>query len=112
MEIERGRGQQNIRHYNFRRSMSVEADLDRDATNVVEANAAIAAHWEGLRARHPNVDLEFSGELDDIEESLDAIGLLFLLGIGLIYAILGTQFRSYWQPLMVLATVPLAFTGS
>ena len=29
----------------------------------------------------------------------------------MIYAILGTQFRSYWQPLMVLATVPLAFTG-
>ncbi len=27
------------------------------------------------------------------------------------YLILGTQFRSYWQPLMILATVPLAFTG-
>ena len=25
--------------------------------------------------------------------------------------ILGTQFRSYWQPLLILVTVPLAFTG-
>jgi len=34
-----------------------------------------------------------------------------LVGIGVMYLILGTQFRSYWQPLMILATVPMAFTG-
>ena len=27
------------------------------------------------------------------------------------YLILGTQFRSYFQPFMILATVPMAFTG-
>ena len=37
--------------------------------------------------------------------------LLFLLGLGLIYLILAAQFRSYWQPAMILVTVPLAFTG-
>jgi multidrug efflux pump subunit AcrB len=37
--------------------------------------------------------------------------VLFLLGVGLIYLILAAQFRSYWQPAMILATVPLAFTG-
>ncbi|MDF1530516.1 MAG: efflux RND transporter permease subunit, partial [Sedimenticola sp.] len=31
--------------------------------------------------------------------------------IGLMYLILGTQFKSYFQPLMILATVPMAFTG-
>ena len=34
-----------------------------------------------------------------------------LLGLGAIYLILGTQFRSYFQPFLVIATVPLAFTG-
>ncbi len=29
----------------------------------------------------------------------------------LIYLILGTQFRSYWQPLLVLVSIPLAFVG-
>ena len=42
---------------------------------------------------------------------MDSIAILFLVGVGLMYLILGTQFRSYWQPLMILATVPLAFTG-
>ena len=36
---------------------------------------------------------------------------MFLLGVGLIYLILAAQFRSYFQPLLILTTVPLAFTG-
>ena len=67
--------------------------------------------WEVIRAQHPDVDLDFSGELDDIQESMDSMLILFLLGLGLIYLILGTQFSSYWQPFMILTTVPLAFTG-
>ncbi len=39
------------------------------------------------------------------------MGPLFLLGVGLIYLILAAQFRSYFQPLLILVTVPLAFTG-
>jgi len=61
--------------------------------------------------RFPDIDLDFSGELDDIQESIDAIGVLFIFGVGLMYLILGTQFRSYWQPFMILVTVPMAFTG-
>jgi multidrug efflux pump subunit AcrB len=49
--------------------------------------------------------------LDDIQESLDAMLLLFLFGISLIYLLIGTQFKSYFQPLMILVTVPLAFIG-
>ena len=36
---------------------------------------------------------------------------LFALGVGLIYLILATQFRSYFQPFLILVTVPMAFTG-
>jgi len=108
-EIRQGEG--NIRHYNFRRAITVEADIDRALTDTVQANAAVVAYWDTIRARYPGVNLDFSGELDDIQESLDAMLSLFLLGLGLIYLILGTQFRSYFQPLLVLTTVPMAFTG-
>ena len=100
-----------IKHYNLRRSITVEADLDRKVIDTVAANEAIRAEWEKVRARYPATTLDFSGELDDIYESLDAMKVLFLLGVGLIYVILAAQFRSYWQPAMILATVPLAFTG-
>jgi multidrug efflux pump subunit AcrB len=100
-----------IKHYNLRRSITVEADIDRKQTDTVKVNAAIRAAWEKVQARFPQTTLDFSGELDDIQESLDSMKVLFLLGVGLIYVILAAQFRSYWQPAMILVTVPLAFAG-
>ena len=100
-----------IRHYNFRRTITVEADINSELTDTVSANQAVIEAWAQLQSSYPNVNLDFSGELDDIQESLDSIGILFSFGIGVIYLILGTQFRSYGQPLLILVTVPLAFTG-
>ncbi|HEY5632249.1 MAG TPA: efflux RND transporter permease subunit [Burkholderiaceae bacterium] len=100
-----------IRHYNLRRAITVEAELDKEVTDTVAANESIKRRWAEVGSQHPEVDLEFSGELEDIQESLDSMLVLFLLGVGLIYLILAAQFRSYWQPLMILTTVPLAFTG-
>ncbi|PID47137.1 MAG: cation transporter [Proteobacteria bacterium] len=126
----------NIRHYNFRKAITLEADLvkltepedfwecrlvpafkgtprdyDKCQLDTVTANTLLKQGWAKYQTQYPGVDLDFSGQLDDIEESLDSIGQLFLIGIGLMYLILGTQFQSYFQPLMILATVPLAFTG-
>ncbi len=100
-----------IKHYNLRRAITVEADLDKKQIDTVAANKIIAAEWNKLAAQFPSTDIDFSGELDDIQESLDAMALLFLMGLGLIYLILATQFRSYFQPMLILVTVPLAFTG-
>jgi multidrug efflux pump subunit AcrB len=110
-QITRRQSLGNIRHYNFRRAITVEADIDADRIDTVSANARIVEGWEQIQARHPTIDLDFSGELDDIQESLDSILILFVFGVGVMYAILGTQFRSYWQPLMILSTVIMAFTG-
>lgn len=100
-----------IRHYNLRRTITVEGDIDRDVTNTVEVNRRIREAWDGIRAEFPGTDLDFTGELDDIQESLESMFVLFLLGIGLIYLILATQFKSYFQPFLILITVPMAFTG-
>ena len=103
--------QNNIRHYNFRRAISLTADIDTNLTNTVEANDLVTEEWLRVRDNYPNIDIDQTGELDDIYESIDAILLLFVFGLGLIYLILGTQFRSYFQPFMIIATVPLAMAG-
>ena len=100
-----------IRHYQLRRAITVEADLAPDTTDTVTANNRLKAAWAELQPRFPTVALDFSGELDDIQESLDSMVRLFAFGVGLIYLILATQFKSYWQPILILVTVPLAFTG-
>ncbi len=100
-----------IRHYNYRRSITVEADLDPIKINTVKGNKIIIDEWSKIRSAYPGTDLDFSGAFDDIQESLDAMLILFLFGLGLIYLILATQFRSYFQPLLIGTTLPMAFTG-
>lgn len=111
LEEQRQQALGNIRHYNFRRAITVEANLDKEGMDTVAANQQIRERWSALQSGFPNIDLDFSGELDDIQQSMDAIGVLFIFGVGLMYLILGAQFGSYWQPLMILVTVPMAFTG-
>jgi multidrug efflux pump subunit AcrB len=101
----------NMRHYNFKRTITLESDIDKEKTDTVKANKKLVEFWDSISAQHPNVSLDFSGELDDIEESINAMGTLFLFGVGLMYLILSTQFQSYFQPLMMLFTVPMAFIG-
>lgn len=108
---ETGNGPGNIRHYNYRRAITVEADLDKNLMNTVEVNDAIKQQWLTIADQYTENDLDFSGQLDDINESFNSMLVLFLFGVLLIYAILGTQFKSYFQPLIILSTVPMAFTG-
>jgi len=111
VKTEFGSGYQNIRHFNFKRAVTISADIDEANIDAVTANKLIQDHWATINPDHPTIDLDFSGLLDDIEENLSGIAKLFAIGIGLIYLILGTQFKSYLQPLMILVSVPLAFIG-
>ncbi len=133
---QRGVSLGNIRHYNFRRAITLEADIAKPegkedfmacrlrpavygdeidysicALDTVTANKLMMDEWAKYQKDFPSIDLDTTGQLDDINESIDSIGKLFLIGIGLMYLILGTQFKSYFQPFIILATVPLAFTG-
>ena len=101
----------SIRHYDFRRAVTIEADIDKAVTDTLSANRDIESLWENAAPRYPGVSLDFSGELDDIQESLGAMSVLFLVSVFLIFLILATQFQSYMQPLLILATVPMAFVG-
>ena len=108
---ETAKGPGNIRHYDYRRAVTVEADLDTHQMNTVEANDLIKQRWHDIASQFTENDLNFSGQLDDINESINSMFTLLLFGVLLIYAILGTQFKSYFQPLIILLTVPMAFTG-
>lgn len=126
----------NIRHYNFRRAITLEANIEqlkekedfmacrlrpalygdeRDydicQLDTVTANKMMVEGWDKIKEQYPTIDLDFTGQLDDIQESMKSLVTLMLFGVGIMYLILGTQFKSYFQPMIILTTVPLAFTG-
>ncbi len=100
-----------IKHYNYRRAITVLADLGETSPDTVTANRQVVETWLDGQQDYPGVALELSGAFDDIEESLDAMLILFIFGLALIYLILATQFKSYFQPLLILFTIPMSFTG-
>ncbi|MCU0930109.1 MAG: efflux RND transporter permease subunit, partial [Burkholderiaceae bacterium] len=57
----------NIKRYNFRRTITLEANLDREQTDTVAANRLVVEAWEKLQPQFPDVNLDFTGELDDIQ---------------------------------------------
>jgi len=126
----------NIRHYNFRRAITLEANIEqlkekedfmacrlrpalygdeRDYSkcqlDTVTANKMMIEGWDKVKHQFPTIDLDFTGQLDDIQKSIKSLIMLMWFGLGIMYLIIGTQFRSYSQPFIILATVPLAFTG-
>ena len=101
----------SIRRVEGKREITVTADaLTGVDQNLV--NDQIVQLWDtDLRNRYPSVDLVVGGEFSDFSNLLIDILRIFVLGIFLMYLILGTQFNSYSQPFLILLSVPFAFIG-
>lgn len=68
-----------------------------------------------LMERHPlpqGMTGTFEGKVKRMQESLEAIGAAFLLAMIALYMLLASQFNSFVQPLIVMITGPLSFSGA
>ncbi|NLB34993.1 MAG: efflux RND transporter permease subunit [Elusimicrobia bacterium] len=59
----------------------------------------------------PGYTLDYGGEAEDLNEMFTTLMQLFLLAILFIYMVMAAQFESFVQPLMIMATIPLAWVG-
>ena len=106
------RGYSEIARFQGDRAISVSADIDKSVTSMVEVNRALAERFRDIQQRYPGYRLDFRGEFEEFKEAFSSLGRLFVIGIILIYLILGTQFKSWAQPLVIMFTVPFAFIGA
>ncbi|MFH1733678.1 MAG: efflux RND transporter permease subunit [bacterium] len=102
----------DIRHFEEERVITVSANVDKNKISSVEVNQALVKKFKNIEERYPRVKLAFGGEFAEFQEAFSGIFQLFLIGLGLIYVILGTQFRSFIQPLIIMAAIPFAFIGA
>ncbi|MFW6212692.1 MAG: efflux RND transporter permease subunit, partial [Spirochaetota bacterium] len=101
----------SIRRLDGKREVRITGEEFSEA-NLQAINADIEALFEReLESRYPDVTLGVGGEFAELANLLIEILRIFLVGIILIYLILGWQFRSYTQPLLILLSVPFAFVG-
>jgi multidrug efflux pump subunit AcrB len=101
-----------IRRYKQQRVITVFSNVDKTKTTPVEVTRRVRDKYQDIAEKHPGISLDFTGVFKEFEQSFTALIQLFAFGILLIYVILGAQFRSYIQPLVILLTVPFAFVGA
>lgn len=105
-------GASEIKHRNLTRTIMVTAELDDEETSLDEAVSEARRHFDLIAGRYEDVQFEIGGEFEEFTNAFNNIAMLFGVGLILIYLILGTQFRSYIQPAVIIGTVPLAFIGA
>ncbi|MCP3870870.1 MAG: efflux RND transporter permease subunit [Gammaproteobacteria bacterium] len=110
--IEPARGFARIHRVNGVRTVTVTGDLDTRIANSREIIEHTRAHFlPELMARHPGVSTSIEGQSRETNKT--GTSMLRSFGIGLIgvFILLSFQFRSYIEPLVVMAMIPLAFIG-
>jgi multidrug efflux pump subunit AcrB len=111
--VSRGQAYTVINRTDGRRNISVTADVADDDTNANEINAQILRReLPQLLADFPGLAYDLGGVQERQSETMQALGLGFLLALITIYSILAILFRSYSQPLLVMSGIPFGMVGA
>ena len=114
-DIEVKRGYTTIERFSQFRSIKVTADLDENTPNVQlipdkfeneflkplvedKYNNKILYRWEGMR--------------EEQNESMASMTIGIIAAVFAMYIILSLEFKSYVQPLLILAIIPFGFIGA
>ncbi len=111
-DIEQVRGYSRIQHVEGQRTITIQGNLDTEQNNATEILADTQAKFlPQLQQRFPNVRVIFEGETQENEKT--AASMLRAVAIGLIgiFVVLSFEFRSYREPFLVMAIIPMALIG-
>ena len=102
-------GPTNIEREQRRRQAKIDVELaDRalgDVTRDIEATMATVQ-------LPPNFEWGFLGDVELMQESAAAMGLAMLLATAFIYIVLASQFESFFEPMLIMLSLPLAVVGA
>ena len=111
--VERGRAYTEIRRREGRRIIAVTADVDESTANSSIITAEVLSReLPVLMQKYPGLSYALEGEELSRQESLEALGIGFVFALLGIYGLLAVPFRSYFQPLLVMLSIPFGIIGA
>ncbi|GGK51091.1 efflux RND transporter permease subunit [Salinarimonas ramus] len=111
--IEEAQGWSTITHVNGVRTVRVQAEVDGRIANADAIVTAIARDFlPDLTGSLPGTSFAIGGQSANSAETVASILRGFAIGLVGIFVVLSFMFRSYVEPLIVMATIPLAFLGA
>ena len=112
-EIDLDRGFSEINRVDQLRSVTITADLDESAANADQIIQKLQEQdVTRLAEQFPGVQLRWEGQQEQSRESVGSLKRGFVVAVLCMYVLLVLQFRSYVQPLLILAIVPFGMIGA
>lgn len=110
---ELGRGFMSIGRQDGRRRVRIQADVDERIANAEEIVQSLEAGvLEDLSHKYPGVSYLIDGQRKRINESVGSLTRGFLIALVAIFVLLASILRSYLQPMVIMAAIPLGFMGA
>jgi len=111
-EIKMRRGYSEINRVDQLRSITVLADVDKTQANA----GAVIAEFKKTKLKelekHPSLSIRWEGEQEQQKESMTSLMIGFCVAIIGMFLLLTIEFRSYFQPLMILGIIPFGLVGA
>jgi multidrug efflux pump subunit AcrB len=112
-DVKLERGYAKILRQNGMRKVSVTADLDETKNNAFKIITDLKADFlPGLIQKHPSISYTLEGQQKEREQSIGSLFRGFIFGLMVIFAILAVLFRSYFQPLIIMISIPFGIVGA
>ncbi|MBT3358831.1 MAG: efflux RND transporter permease subunit [Rhodospirillales bacterium] len=110
--LEHARGYARIHRIDGQRTVTIQGDIDTALTNAVEIITALKTDFlPGLHERYPGVSVSFSGQDKETAKTGASLRDGAIIGILGVFVLLSFLFRSYIEPFIVLAAIPLTIIG-
>ena len=112
-KVSESRSYSSIERVNGRRIVTVSSRVDRTvATPETVKQVLIQGALRELKEKYIGLQINEAGFAQDQSESLASLARLSLLTVLIIFALLASLLRSYVQPLIILAGIPIGGAGA
>ena len=112
-EVKMEEGYTTIERAQRQRVIKVTADVDETVTNAREVRSLLENEYlPQLKSRYFGLRYVIEGEGREMKESFSSVFKGFAIAIFCIYALLAIPFKSFTQPLVVMAAIPFGFLGA
>lgn len=112
-EAEFARAPSVIRREDGRRQVVISAEVNEDVISGNQATQIILERiMPEIAADYPTLQYAIGGEQEELGENFGDLLPAFGLALVAIYALLAIPFRSYTQPLVIMAAIPFGAIGA
>jgi HAE1 family hydrophobic/amphiphilic exporter-1 len=98
----------NIERENKVRVVTVSAAISGSDIGTVKSSLERSV---GSMDIPDNVNIDYGGSAENMQESFQSLIMLLLLSLILVYIVMASQFESLTEPFIIMFSIPFAFTG-